>query len=75
MQGVLIERRTDAQTNKSYRHIGPDDWWIPSDVLRRQETIAIHPIGVPHKLKLQWDTCEIQIYEEQIVHFNRVDGA
>ena len=75
VQGVLIERRTNPQTKRHYLHIGPDTWWIPLDLLRRQETMAIHPIGVPRKLKLQWDTCKILVYEDQIVHFSRADGT
>ena len=75
MQGVIIERRTNPQTERCYLHIGSDTWWTPSELLKRQETMAIHPIGVQCKLKLRWDTCKILVYEDQIVHFTRADGT
>ena len=35
--------------------------------------MAIHPSGVPRKLKLRWNGYKILVYEDQIVHFNRAD--
>ena len=35
--------------------------------------MAIHPIGIPCKLKLRWNGYNVLVYEDQIVHFNRAD--